>query len=191
MRSISLVLLFFALIFGNSHAVAEVGGPRETAAHAFSLQMQEEYLELLQLYDPVAVGEIAELFRGALGRSDGFDAERQAFLVQVFGSDDREKLMRLPATEVLARLFSFLFTSQLSDEEREFLKAARFQFEGLEQSDGDITTVLYVIDFAAAGGGQSKLKRMNLKQHETSWVIQVDPGIAVALKQLIGALSAP
>ena len=188
MRSTALILLFFVPIFGYSVSASDGLGVRETAAQAFLLQTQGKYEELLQLYDPVTVGDIAEAFRGVLSRKRSIDRERNDFLRQVFGSDDREELMQLSSVEVMARLFSFLFASQLNDNQSEALQAAQFQFESLEQAEDGVSTVRYTIDFSATGGGQSGPKSMKLRHHDDSWIIVVDPRVTAALTQIISAL---
>lgn len=188
MRAIALAFLAYALILCPMVSSADDLGAQETAAQAFHYQAQEKYFEMLQLYDPAPITEIGDAFRFALTNGDDWDGEREEFLIQVFGSDDEERLMKLSSVEVMAHMFSFLFTSQLSVEEREILKAGQFQVVDTEQTENGITSVLYVVDFSEAGGGQTDVKRMNLRQTNGLWQIVIDPQVASVLAQIARSL---
>ncbi|MEM7504439.1 MAG: hypothetical protein AAF417_20545 [Pseudomonadota bacterium] len=188
MRAIPLVFLTNMLVLFAAVSHADALTAEETAAQAFYYQTQDQYFEMLQLYDPAPIAELGEAFRYTLTKEDDWDGERKAFLIQVFGSDDEERLMRLSSIEVIAHLFNFLFTSQLSAEEREVLKAGQFRTVGTEQTEEGLTSVLYIVDFSAAGGGETDVKRMNLRQTDGVWQIVIDPQIASVLAQIARAL---
>ena len=179
---ISIAVFIFAF---SSEAFA--ASPEYVAQNAFKLQMQERYEQLLELYDEQSIMAVVDLFKKEFDKREP-DNEMRQFLNSVLGVYDVSELKAMPPKVFMARLFAWIYSAQLTEDNRELFKLLKFELVSVDHPDPEIAIVNYNIVLPSENANFSKQKKMTLALSKGRWVVQVEPALINTLTRVFAGL---
>lgn len=183
MRLITAYSLIFFTVF-SLRAYAD--SPESIAEEAFKLQMQERYEQMFELYDDRSLKTITDQFKNVLVEAE-LDDESKVFFEFTLGNN-LNVLRDMPPQTLMARLYSWIFSSQLTEEERSLFKKLQFELINVDFIDSSTAQVNYNVVIATDNGDFRRPKKMSLVLIEGLWVIQMEPALMQTLSNVLAEL---
>lgn len=169
-------------MLGTASPVWNQISAKDAAEAAFYLQTSGNYSDLVDTYDAETLSQLAIFADDII---TAHEKKPDEIVEAIFGTADSKKLRSLEATTLVSQCFAFFFgAKRLTEEERELLRGASFEFVDAESIADDLVDVAYRVVFVEEV--KTAVKSMRLRRHQGRWFITIKPDLLQLFRTTLG-----